>query len=128
MTRSLFVYGTLKRDASGKPHPLLRSAKRLGRASGSGLLYDLGQYPCLVRARSNGHRVFGELYQLDEGALSHVLRALDEYEGREFERRRVYVILPNGQRRAAWTYVLRGRLPRSAQHVSSGRYAKRGVA
>jgi gamma-glutamylcyclotransferase (GGCT)/AIG2-like uncharacterized protein YtfP len=129
MTVSLFVYGTLKRASPGGPHRLLRTARLLGRGSVRGVLYDLGRYPGLVRTTANGHRVFGELYALPDDAAQRMLHQLDEYEGGEFARRRMFVTLPNGRRRAAWAYVLRGRPPRSARHLDSGQYAPgRGAA
>ena len=124
MTPTLFVYGTLKRRAPSSPHRLLRSARFASRASMRGRLYDLGEYPGLVRGQAGGHRVFGELYELPPDTAIETLRALDQYEGRAFSRERVYVTLPSGRRRAAWTYVLR-RAPRSAPTLASGRYTRR---
>ncbi|MGH7718543.1 MAG: gamma-glutamylcyclotransferase family protein [Gemmatimonadaceae bacterium] len=124
----LFVYGTLKRSASGGRHRLLRSARFVDVASMSGSLYDLGSYPGAVRQKSGG-RVFGELYEIPDEAAHKALRALDRYEGPEFTRRRAYVTLRDGKRRGAWAYLLRKRPPKSARQVDSGRYArKRGAA
>jgi gamma-glutamylcyclotransferase (GGCT)/AIG2-like uncharacterized protein YtfP len=129
MPVALFVYGTLKREAPGRRHRLLRDARYVRNASVTGILYDLGRYPGLVRVLANGHRVVGELYELPDEAAPRLLRELDRYEGPEFSRRRIYVTLPDGRRRAAWTYVIRGRPPRSARQLTSGRYAhKRGAA
>src|SRR5262249_26308342 len=105
MSVSVFVYGTLKRESPKEPHRLLRSATYLSRASIRGTLYDLGRYPGLIRGSNSDDRVFGELYQLSEDDASRALRRLDEYEGNEYERRRVYVTLPSGRRKAAWTYL-----------------------
>jgi len=128
MTPPLFVYGTLKRSAPGAPHRLLRSARFAGAASVRGSLYDLGDYPGLVHGRANGHRVFGELYELPPDTAARTLRQLDRYEGREFLRKRVFVTLPSGRKRAAWAFVLR-RAPDSAPVLASGRYARaRGAA
>jgi gamma-glutamylcyclotransferase (GGCT)/AIG2-like uncharacterized protein YtfP len=58
-----------------------------------------------------------------------VLNELDRYEGRGFARRRVFVRLANGQRRAAWTYVIRGHPPKSARQVDSWQQTgRRGAA
>lgn len=125
---TLFVYGTLKRRAPRRQHRLLRGARYLASASISGVLYDLGEYPGLVRTSHNRQRVAGELYELpDEDAVA-MLRALDRYEGNEYVRQRVFVTLANGKRRAAWAYLLRHR-PKSAVRVRSGRYSlRRGAA
>lgn len=125
---TLFVYGTLKRRAPRRQHRLLREARYLASASIGGVLYDLGEYPGLMRTSRNQQRVGGELYELPDGAAPEMLRALDRYEGREYVRRRVYVTLSNGKRRAAWAYLLRRR-PKSAVRVQSGRYSlRRGAA
>jgi gamma-glutamylcyclotransferase (GGCT)/AIG2-like uncharacterized protein YtfP len=125
MTHSLFVYGTLKRGASNEGRRLLRGAEFVSRVSTTGSLYDLGRYPGLVRRPASKDRVFGELYRLPDDSGDRILRELDVYEGNEFVRRRVYVMLPNGRRRLAWAYILRRRPPHAARHVHSGRYPSR---
>lgn len=124
---ALFVYGTLKRRAPRRQHPLLRDARYLANASISGALYDLGKYPGLMRTPRNGKRVAGEVYELPDERAVAMLKALDRYEGGEYVRRRVYVTLGNGKRRAAWAYLLRQR-PKSAVRLDSGRFPlRRGV-
>lgn len=125
MMHSLFVYGTLKRGAAGEGRRLLRGAEFVSRASTTGALYDLGRYPGLVRRTTTRERVFGELYQLPDDSGDLILRQLDAYEGNEFTRRRVYVMLPNGKKRIAWVYFLRRPPPLTARLVYSGRYAAR---
>ena len=128
MALPLFVYGTLKRAGPRGPHALLRQARYLNAASISGSLYDLGPYPGVYRGSARRRRVFGELYQLPDQGENRALRALDKYEGREFVRRRVFVTLRDGRRRAAWIYLLR-KLPRkTARPVASGRWPKRNRA
>ena len=125
---TLFVYGTLKRLSPSRRHRLLRDARFVTGASMSGVLYDLGEYPGVVRT-SRSNRVAGELYELPAESAPEMLRKLDRYEGREFIRRRVYVRLTNGKRRAAWAYLLRKGPPKSATRLQSGRYLlRRGVA
>jgi gamma-glutamylcyclotransferase (GGCT)/AIG2-like uncharacterized protein YtfP len=126
MSEILFVYGTLRRQAPA--HGLLVGSRLLSKGSVRGVLYDLGEYPGLVQDRANGNRVVGELYELPEGAAPSILRDLDRYEGDEFTRRKVFVTLPSGRRRAAWTYVLRT-TPARARKIASGRYpSRRGAA
>jgi len=126
MTSLLFVYGTLKSRAAA--HRLLRGARFVADGSTTGVLYDLGAYPGLTRRASNGKRVHGELYELPTQRVSQMLRDLDRYEGREFCRRRVFVTLPNGKRKTAWTYLLRSAPPATARRIVSGRYAQRRTA
>ena len=125
----LFVYGTLKRRSPRRPHPLLRGARFVTGASIGGVLYDLGEYPGLVRPSHNQSRVSGELYELPDDSAAKMLRDLDRYEGNEFVRRRVYVMTSSGRRRAAWAYLLRKRPPRSVPRLENGRYTlRRGAA
>jgi gamma-glutamylcyclotransferase (GGCT)/AIG2-like uncharacterized protein YtfP len=119
MPERLFVYGTLRRQSSA--HGLLDGSRYLARASLGGTLYDLGEYPGLVRSQASGRRVVGEVYELPAEKAPRMLRALDRYEGREFVRRRTFVTLSKGGRRAAWVYVLRS-TPKSAKKIASGRY------
>lgn len=126
MTRSIFVYGTLKRRS--RYHHLLGGARFVAKASMRGVLYDLGAYPGLVQKRTAAHSVLGELYELPEDRAPRLLRALDRYEGREFLRRRVFVRLRNGRRRAAWTYVLKDAPARAARPIRSGHFPVRRAA
>lgn len=124
----LFVYGTLRRSRNRQRHPLLQGARFLHHAWMIGELYDLGEYPGVYRRGRGGGHVFGELYELPAGTTGALLAALDDYEGREFERRRVVVTLSDGRRRTAWAYVLRKR-PSRARPLPTGRYhVKRGAA
>lgn len=129
MALPIFVYGTLKRSTRRSPHALMRNAQFVDVASMSGMLYDLGRYPGVYRERSAGNRVFGELYAFPAETTDRSLETLDRHEGPEFTRKRVYVTLRGGRRRAAWTYLLRDHPGKSARPVTSGRYQlKRGAA
>ena len=129
MALPIFVYGTLKRSTRRSPHALMRNAHFVDAASISGRLYDLGRYPGVYREAPAGTRVFGELYAFPEAMTERSLKSLDRYEGPEFIRKRVYVTLRDGRRRAAWTYLLRNRPGADARPLDSGRYrSKRGVA
>lgn len=121
----IFVYGTLKRRGSGRHHQLLRGARFITAGSITGELYDLVDYPGVVREPNTRRRVFGELYEIPDTSAPAALRALDAYEGSEFNRERVYVTTPVGKRRLAWTYVLRKRPRKSARQVASGKYHHR---
>jgi len=129
MALPIFVYGTLKRSRKRSPHALMRDARFLDAASISGRLYDLGRYPGVYREAPVGRRVFGELYSFPEAVIDRSLESLDRYEGPEFVRKRVFVTLRDGRRRAACTYLLKKRPGADAKPLESGRYQwKRGVA
>jgi len=101
----LFVYGTLK-DASRLSAVLGPSAWRLlGSATVAGILYDCGEYPALVSARTADDVVPGLLLELDD---EQALAQLDAYEGVDsglYVRRRCEVRLDNGQLTNAWGYL-----------------------
>jgi len=83
-------------------HSLLRSTRFVAPASVRGELLNLGRYPGLV---AGTRRVHGELYEIDDPEL---LRAIDQAEGYNFQRRLAFVTLAGGRRRRAWLYEYRG--------------------
>src|SRR5688500_20118782 len=101
MPVTIFVYGTLKRRGSGRRHDLLRGARFVTSASITGELYDLGEYPGVVREPSTRGRVFGELYEIPAADARAALRARGRYEGSEFVRARASVGPATGKRRVA---------------------------
>lgn len=103
----LFVYGTLRSEFDNRYARLLRSrAKLLGEVTVPGSIYRIRHYP--------GYRpepaaeVRGELYRLSDPEAT--LKALDEYEGPEFER-----VILNG----AWIYRYKNSPPADSR-ISSG--------
>jgi len=116
----LFVYGTLRKDAS---HPLQRTlareARYAGRAYFQGRLYDLGRYPGAVVSSNRTDRVYGEIYRLRRAAA--VFECLDRYEGDLFKRRRMPVSVGTGKKISAWVYLYRVRV-KAAQRIRSGDY------
>ena len=75
----LFVYGTLKSDATN-PHAqsLHHNAKLVGAAKWPGLLCLVSNYPGAVRSNNSDDVVLGELWKLNNPQST--LSALDEYE------------------------------------------------
>ncbi|MDF2445829.1 MAG: hypothetical protein K0S46_1065 [Moraxellaceae bacterium] len=109
----LFVYGTLRRDAG---HAM--GAWLAARAEWRGVahcaparLYRVDWYPALAPGAQAGEVVTGDLYALQEAVA--LWPALDEFEGvsghdgDEYERRRVDITGPAGERLQAWAYWYR---------------------
>lgn len=92
MTDLLFVYGTLRSEFGNRYARLLRSkATPAGKATVRGSIYRVRNFPAF-RPEPDGE-VHGELYRMAQP--EQTLKALDDYEGEEFER-----IIVNG----AWIY------------------------
>jgi gamma-glutamylcyclotransferase (GGCT)/AIG2-like uncharacterized protein YtfP len=103
----LFVYGTLRSEFNNRYARLLRSqAELVGRATVPGSIYRVSHYPAF-RPEPKGE-VHGELYRLRNPETT--LKALDEYEGSEFER-----VTING----AWIYQF-GNEPPENSRIASG--------
>ena len=129
MTDYLFVYGTL-RARSG--HPMARwlaaQARRIGAATVSGALYDLGSYPGLVPDEAAD--VHGDVFELAEP--HRLLPRLDAYEGFDpealeaslFRREPRPVRLDDARRLTAWVYLY-NRPIRGARPIPSGDYFDR---
>ena len=86
MNNRLFVYGSL-RPLGGAFERLLEPAslKVVPAELPEHALYGWGlPYPFVREER--GHRVVGEMVELDPARLEEVLRAIDEYEGSEYRR------------------------------------------
>lgn len=77
MSHLLFIYGTLKRGGSN--HEQLAGQEYLGEACTlpGHRLYDLGEYPGLVRAQGVADYVHGELWRVS----GECLHQLDRFEG-----------------------------------------------
>jgi gamma-glutamylcyclotransferase (GGCT)/AIG2-like uncharacterized protein YtfP len=102
----LFVYGTLRSEFDNRYARLLRSqAELIGRATVPGSIYRVSHYPAF-RPESAGE-VHGELYRLNDPETT--LKALDEYEGHEFER-----VTINGW----WIYQFASEPPKNSRIVS----------
>ena len=114
--RFLFVYGTLMRG-----FPSLESwqgrvqAEFVGRGNIQGRLYDLGEYPAVIRAGSE-HLVRGEVYELRDPA--NAVSILDEYEAFSpshperslFIRAVTPVVMDDGRKAKVWVYVYNGQV------------------
>jgi gamma-glutamylcyclotransferase (GGCT)/AIG2-like uncharacterized protein YtfP len=116
----LFVYGTLRAATGTKWARFLTAASLLvgtGRCRGN--LFRLDGYPGMTVLREGDAWVTGEVHLLD--APLSTLADLDAYEGSEFERQIVPVLLDNGQTVEAWAYIYRLETATKAQ-IASGDY------
>jgi gamma-glutamylcyclotransferase (GGCT)/AIG2-like uncharacterized protein YtfP len=124
----LFVYGTLMR---GFDHPMARllsgNADFLGEARCQGRLYLVKHYPGLVLSDDPADIVFGEVFRLRE--RDELLREFDMYEAcgegfrepTEYIRQMLPLMLEDGTKTEAWTYIYNWpvvRLPR----ITSGKF------
>jgi gamma-glutamylcyclotransferase (GGCT)/AIG2-like uncharacterized protein YtfP len=118
----LFVYGSLRKPVKHSQHHFLAQyATFSGKGTFRGRLYDLGRYPGAIASRRNSERVVGELYRIRD--TRRVFKALDDYEGKLFKRKRVLVLLDTGVKTHAWTYLYTGST-QSRFVISSGDYVE----
>lgn len=118
----LFVYGSLRRNADGAPHPLLREGRFLTAATVPGVLYRVNWYPGLVADEEGGSRVCGELFELPAERAAALLAALDDYEGSGFRRRQLHASAAGNSVGDAWVYEYVGPTQALAL-IPSGDYA-----
>ena len=99
----LFVYGTLRRGTGTKWAQFLEGVSRfIGPARARGALFYLGHYPGMVLADGDSW-VRGEVCLLTSPSSS--LAELDAYEGSDFERQVLDVLLDDGRTIRAWAYL-----------------------
>ena len=95
---------------------LARNADFSGRGTYRGKLLNLGRYPGVIPSRDPSDKVVGNLYALPAG--TGILPVLDDYEGKEFCRRKATISMKTGKNVSAWIYLFRG--PVSALPVIRG--------
>src|SRR5262245_65772470 len=101
-TTLVFVYGTLLRGEQN--HGLLLGARCAGaaRTRAAFAMFDLGGFPCIVRAdRGGGEPVTGEVYEVDAATLAR----LDALEDAPRWYRREPVELDDGALAEAYLYA-----------------------
>jgi gamma-glutamylcyclotransferase (GGCT)/AIG2-like uncharacterized protein YtfP len=109
---TLFVYGTLRSEFDNPYARLLRSrAELVGPATVPGSIFRVEHYPAWKSAPAG--EVRGELYRLTDPETT--LKALDEYEGPDFDRELVEAC---GVRHA-WIYRYR-KEPPECSRIASG--------
>lgn len=88
----IFVYGLFRDQAKN----LLGDVKHLGRASVDGKMYKVNEfYPGLIESKEG--KVWGDVYVFDKDNLPQ----LDEYEGDEYDRKRIMTSIGV----ECWVYV-----------------------
>lgn len=103
----LFVYGSLRRDAAGRHHPLLVEAEFAGAATVRGRLYRVSWHPGLV-VDPDGPPAHGELFRIPPGRHDAIFAALNTYEGPAFLLTPVEAKTGEGRLVAAVTYAWLG--------------------
>lgn len=102
MTNYLFVYGTLRKRFDLKLKKKVEGElEYVGQAKIGAAMYDIGRYPGAVKDGS-GKEVIGDVFQVHDPA--GVFRILDEYEGKEFVRKKGRVRMRRGGELNAWIY------------------------
>jgi gamma-glutamylcyclotransferase (GGCT)/AIG2-like uncharacterized protein YtfP len=104
----LFVYGTLRRGSKNKFAKILaEQSEFIGTGKMRGRVYDLGSYPGAVASKRPGDWVYGELFRLLDPRKT--FQRLDAYEGPDFSRTIVTILLDSGEQLDSWVYLYQGR-------------------
>ena len=79
-----------------------------GKATFSGQLFDLGEYPGAIYEPQSTAKVWGEVWELRD--FRHTIAALDRYEGiavldPEYIRQQIPAVLDNGTDIICWAYL-----------------------
>ncbi len=132
MNAHIFAYGSLL-SAVGHPmgERLRAEATLLGMASVQGQLYRISWYPGVIDSETPSHRVYGEIYRLDNPTAS--LAWLDAYEGvtrdttsvtepDEYERaERPACLAASGANIDCWIYLYQRPIAK-LERIASGRW------
>lgn len=119
---NIFVYGTLRSDASNyrvlEPYTQGHQPAVLQGA----MLYNLGYYPGIKLGAAPGSLVVGEFHTVADEALP----VLDRFEGKGYlyDRQEVTVTLDNDDPRKAWVYTYLGDV-RADRLIPSGDWSLR---
>ena len=81
----IFVYGTLKRGLSNHSYLAGQRFVSEARTRPEYRLFDLGGFPGMVHAATDGLSIEGEIWEIDETCL-HGLDRLEDVMGGEYER------------------------------------------
>ena len=117
----LFVYGTLLKHFDYEVlQPLQKFLQFKGNGSLKGELYNLGDYPGYIEKAGALHNVKGEVYLITNP--EKVFITLDEYEGKEYSRKRKLVRLNANKNIRCWVYVYRLKPKPEYEKIMSGDY------
>jgi len=98
----LFVYGTLLKHFNNEAMQALNNSlefESYGELQGT--LIDLGDYPAFVEGTKGC--IKGEVYRIAD--IDIVFEVLDEYEGKEYNRKQKWVRLNTEEDIRCWVYV-----------------------
>jgi gamma-glutamylcyclotransferase (GGCT)/AIG2-like uncharacterized protein YtfP len=111
---NIFVYGTLRRG--GSQHFRMAGAEFIAAGTVRGRLYGIDWYPGLALDET-GDEVTGEVYQVS----AELLENLDAFEGPEYRRVRVMIMLADESRQDAWLWEWLGACDEN-QRILSGNW------
>jgi len=126
----LFVYGTLRRGFANPVRNVLdEHASLLSPASLRGKLFEIDGYPGVILSKDPDDLVYGEVYITKNREVLFAL--LDNYEEssedyphpQEYERKKVWVTLINGEKKKAWAYLYNWKV-NGRVRIYSGDYLK----
>ena len=100
---------------------LARNAEFSGLGTYRGKLLNFGRYPGAIPSRDPSDKVVGDIYALSAG--TGILPVLDDYEGKEFCRRKTTISLKNGNHVTAWIYIFCGPVS-SSEVIRGGNYLR----
>ena len=125
-TDFLFVYGTLMKSVKSRMSVYLdQNSEFIGEGYFTGRLFDLGQYPGLIKDDQSPYQVLGHIFAIHNPAI---LKDLDIYEGNptgfseenEYVRRPIEVVCL-GQTISCWAYFY-NRSVQGLIEIYSGNY------
>jgi gamma-glutamylcyclotransferase (GGCT)/AIG2-like uncharacterized protein YtfP len=133
MTEYLFLYGTLMpNEADDEVAHIVKRLRRIGAAYVRGRLYNFGEYPGAVIDHSATTSVHGEVVELPDKGILHVLDKYEEFDPLRpqkslFVRKKTKIKLANGRHIEGWMYVY-NRNPGNAPIIRGGNYSRSKVA
>lgn len=101
----IFVYGTLRKCFRGEIQTYFqKNTEFIDYALFQGKLYEISGYPGVVPSPFPEDLVIGEVYKI-QANLENFFEILDEYEGEEYNRTQVDVILKKNSFLRVWIYL-----------------------
>ena len=108
----IFVYGTLRKEASSSMSQVLSSyCDFYSKGYMQGQMYEAGGYPGVVESGNPEDVIYGDIFSINSPGI--LLPILDEYEEctddfplpHEYVRKKMSISMPDGSSLSAWVYV-----------------------